>query len=61
MRQVSEQQNGTFMQKKNHVFAKKLQKIGFFGVFSTALKRFAISLSDSDDARTHKIAAQLDE
>ena len=40
--------------------AKKRRKIGFFGVFRSALKRFGIVLYDSDDAQTYRLAFQLD-
>jgi len=46
--------------KKITFWAKKLQKVGFFAVFSTALKRFGILLYDSDDAEFHRMAAQFD-
>ena len=39
---------------------KNLKKIGFFGVFRAALKRFGIVLFDSDDAQTYRMAFQLD-
>ena len=39
---------------------KKPQKIGFFGVFRSALKRFGIVLYDSDDAQIYKMAFQWD-
>ena len=40
--------------------AKKRQKIGFYGVFKSALKRFGFLLFDSDDAQIYKMAFQLD-
>ena len=40
-----------FMENKFAFRAKKRQKIGFFGVFRSALKRFGIVLFDSDDAQ----------
>ena len=40
--------------------SKKRQKIGFFGVFRSALKRFGIVLFDSDDAQSYRVAFQLD-
>jgi len=51
-----QQQNGQFYSKKNSFGAKKLQKIGVFGVFRSALKNFAILLYDPDDAQTDRIA-----
>ncbi len=39
---------------------KNRQKSWFFGVFRSTLRRFGISLYDSDDAQTHRIATQVD-
>ena len=39
---------------------KNVKKVGFFGVFRSALKRFGFLFYDSDDAQTHHLAAQLD-
>ena len=52
--------NRNFLKKKFAFSAKKRQKIGLVGVFRSALKRFEILLSSSDDGQTHWMAAQLD-
>ena len=39
---------------------KNVKKVGFFGVFRSALKRFGFLFYDSDDAQNHHLAAQLD-
>ena len=48
------------MQNKFAFRAKKRQKNGFFGVFTSALKRFGVVLYDSDDAQIYRLAFQLD-
>ena len=53
---VAKIKEAPFKRKKIEFWAKNRQKIGFFGVYSSTLRRFGISLYDSDDAQTHRIA-----
>ena len=45
--------------KKSCVLSQKPSKNGFFRVFRSTPRRFGVSRYDSDDAQTHRIAAQL--
>ena len=51
---------GTFTWLEMEFWDKNRQKSGFFGIFRSTLRRFGISLNDSDDAQTHRIATQVD-
>ena len=50
---------GTFRGLKIEFWDKNRQKSGVFLVFRCTLRRFGISLYDSDDAQTHRIATQI--